>query len=559
MNHNQHRKVDIQEAAKEKKVQRIKIVNRAKADAVFLEAKVKEQRRLINESEKEVVAAKNKVTGSVEEIIGRLREHEAEMRTKLTEINETQQREQTTCLTDLQESIKSLNALIEYDEGVLQKSTVLEILQADNAAFSLREEGLNTQEIKIYTPRHVNYVLDQETLNISRPLVLGKVVTSYTDPSKSAAEGPGLMEVELGFETNLKVTTRDSQGNQFFNKEDQVIVKICIPGEENEKEDIEDIEDCKDGSYTVRYKPKTLGLHYVKIEVNGQPLTGSPWSIQVTPHRYTFTRSLPSGVTALDAFVFPWSIALNDRTEQIAIAGYSNKCIQLFDSQGKHVKTIGGSGRQNSLTIGHPMSLAFLRNNDLIFTHEKDGHVEQMSVYTAHGPSIRNFGKHVVRPLSVFMKTESDVQVVVSDVGDKKIKVLSPDLKDLLQSFSPPECNETAEFVFHKNGTFFASYMRLHCVKVFSDEGVFLYDIGSFGSGDGQLNRPVGLAVDAFNQLIVCDNGNRRVQVLTLNGEFLYSITNEDIDNLAPWFVTVSNNSEILISDVRKHCVYVFR
>ena len=546
--------MDIQGAAEDKKVQRRKIVDRAKADVDCLQAKMKEQDRLMNESKEEVVATQNKVTKTVEEIIGRLREYEAETKTQLTKINQTQRREYKRRMADLQLCVKQLKASIEYDEGVLKKGECLEILQADNAAFSLREENLNIQEVELYRPQHVYYVLNQETFNVSRPLVIGKVVSSHTDPSKSMAEGPGLKEAELGVETNFKVITRDSQGNQFYDKKDQVTGKMFTQEEGNGNEDIKSIEDCKDGSYTVRYKPKRLGLHDVKIEVNGQPLTGSPWSIQVTPRRYKFTRSLSSGVIALDTFVFPWSIALNEKTGQIAVADYRNKCIQFFESRWIYLRTIGGSAcSRSTLDIGHPMSVAFLRNNDLIFTraHKMASPPDQMSVYSAHGKAIRIFSKHVIQPYSVFVKTEGNGQVVVCDAGDQTIKVISPDGKDLLQSFSPPKCNESPGFVFHKNGTFFVSYQNLHCVKVFNDKGVFLHNIGSFGPGDGQLVNPAGLAVDAFNKLIVCDTGNRRLQVFALNGELLYSIITDPNDQKqlfpikVPWFVTVSNDNEI--------------
>ena len=378
--------MDIQGAAEDKKVQRRKIVDRAKADVVFLEAKMKEQNGLMDKSEEEVVAAQNKVTENVEKLIVLLREHEAEMMMQLTKINETQHREHTKRLTDLQLCINELKDSIEYDEDVLQKSECFEILQADNAAFSLREENLNIQEIELYRPRHVNYVLNQEMLNASRPLVLGKLVTSHIDASKSFAEGQGLKEAELGVETNFKVTTRDSQRNQFYDEEDQVIVKVHTASGENEENDIKDF---KDGSYTVRYTPKRPGLHEVRIEVNGQQVTGSPWTIKVIPHRYKFTKSVQPGM-------YPRSIALNDRTGQIAVAGYHNNCIQLFDKQWKHLKRIG-----SMLDTGHPMSLAFLRNDDLIFT-KMDAHLMQMLVYSAHDQSIRIFSKHVIQPLAVF-------------------------------------------------------------------------------------------------------------------------------------------------------------
>ena len=549
--HNLHSKVDIQEVAEKKKMQRMKILDRARANIVLLEDKMKEQRNLMDKSKEEALFTQSKVTETVEKLIGRLREHEAEIKTQVTKINEAQQREHTKRLADFEKNVTQLKTSIEHDEGVLQELTNLEILQAENHLFSLREKVLNTQEIKIYRPQHVYYVLNEGALNVARPLILGQIVASCTDLSQSTAEGKGLNEAELGVETNFKVITQDSEGSQFYDEGDQVAAKICGPTGDDKNEIVEpDLEDCKDGSYTVRYKPASVGLHKVRVEVNGQPLTGSPWSVQVIPHHYQVGFSLAPGT-----FLFPWSIALSERTGRVAVAGYHNKCIQLFDKQWKCLKTIGNL-RGQSFDTGHPISVAFLRNDDIIFTREEVAHEEQMAVFTAQGQLITRFCKHVIQPLSVFVKSE-DGHVIVSDVRDKKIKVLSADGKDLLQSFSPPECNEVAEFIFYHSEKFFASYHRLHCVKVFNDKGVFLYDIGSFGTGEGQLARPVGLAVDAFNQLIVCDTGNRRVQVFAVNGKFLYSIIKETVKE--PWFVTVGNNGDVLVSDVSKHCIHVLK
>ena len=70
--HNQHRKVDIQEAAKQRKDQRRKVVDRAKSEVFYLEEKVEEQRRLMKASEEEIVAIKNEVTEQVQEAIRHL-------------------------------------------------------------------------------------------------------------------------------------------------------------------------------------------------------------------------------------------------------------------------------------------------------------------------------------------------------------------------------------------------------------------------------------------------------------------------------------------------------
>ncbi|MBZ0290692.1 MAG: hypothetical protein K8I30_23910, partial [Anaerolineae bacterium] len=55
-------------------------------------------------------------------------------------------------------------------------------------------------------------------------------------------------------------------------------------------------------------------------------------------------------------------------------------------------------------------------------------------------------------------------------------------------------------------------------VRVYSKDGQYLRDIGSGGSGNGQLDEPSGLAISPDGKLYVADTWNRRVSVFTLDG-----------------------------------------
>lgn len=59
-------------------------------------------------------------------------------------------------------------------------------------------------------------------------------------------------------------------------------------------------------------------------------------------------------------------------------------------------------------------------------------------------------------------------------------------------------------------------------VRVYAADGTWLRDIGAGGSGDGQLDEPVGLAIDNVNgELYVAEWWNRRISVFSLDGQFL--------------------------------------
>jgi DNA-binding beta-propeller fold protein YncE len=58
-------------------------------------------------------------------------------------------------------------------------------------------------------------------------------------------------------------------------------------------------------------------------------------------------------------------------------------------------------------------------------------------------------------------------------------------------------------------------------ISVFDSAGNFLRRWGKTGSGDGELMRPAGLAVEKNGNIIVVDSGNNRLQVFKPDGTFV--------------------------------------
>lgn len=81
---------------------------------------------------------------------------------------------------------------------------------------------------------------------------------------------------------------------------------------------------------------------------------------------------------------------------------------------------------------------------------------------------------------------------------------------------------------------------------------MFLYDIGSKGSGDGQLSFPEDIVIDKFNNLIVCDKANNRLQVFALDGKYLNSVNEMELPNS----VAVTKDGDLLVCT--GDCVQVF-
>ena len=236
------------------------------------------------------------------------------------------------------------------------------------------------------------------------------------------------------------------------------------------------------------------------------------------------------------------SIAVSERTGYIALAERNNHRVHLFDSEWKFLRTIGDKGTDAEIMDG-PISVAFTSSGNILVVQFPSPGKKQLSLFTERGYYISDISKHVRSPRSVSVR--KDGNLIVCDFCD--VKVLSPDGTKLIQTIEAPCCDESPCFAVYHQGMFYVCYDSLHCVKTFSDEGQFLYEIGRKGSGDGQLRKPHGLAIDKLNNLLVCDTDNNRLQVFSLEGKFLNSITEEVF---RPQSVTVVKNGDLVFCGI---------
>ena len=332
--------------------------------------------------------------------------------------------------------------------------------------------------------------------------ILDRIVVSDTDPSLSLAEVASLKDVREKTETNFSIVTRNSDEEQCYQEKDVIIVNIFNPADDQLETEIKD---SKDGKYTVTYTPQCVGQHRVEIQVNGQPLTGSPWVVQMIPHQYQFAFQFGSEGKEQGQFDEPWGIAVNDKRRTIAVADSENKRVQMFSFDGNFLKEI--------LLKGKPISLAFTESGDLLVCGFFDSRI---LLFTENGQFISYIGdEHLENPY--YLSVSSDGRIIISDFYDKTIKVLTADGKNLLQSFKAEVCGECPDCIVYNQEKFFASFSFACRIMVFNNAEEYLYEIGSKGFDDGQFLKPFGLAIEKFNRLIVCDVGNSRLQLRSIS------------------------------------------
>jgi DNA-binding beta-propeller fold protein YncE len=100
-----------------------------------------------------------------------------------------------------------------------------------------------------------------------------------------------------------------------------------------------------------------------------------------------------------------------------------------------------------------------------------------------------------------------------------------------------------------------------HRVVVFSLEGQKLFSFGERGSGDGQLNYPTHIALDAAGDAYVMDALNFRVQIFDGKGVYVAQFGGNGTsikDFMKPKGIAVSSDGHIWVSDGLRNSIQVF-
>lgn len=90
------------------------------------------------------------------------------------------------------------------------------------------------------------------------------------------------------------------------------------------------------------------------------------------PHQYKVVTSCGSRGKTRGKLKGPASIAKNEKTGNITVAEFDKKRFQVFDTDLNYLMTrrgVAGPQTENTVKIGPPWSVAFLRSSDMIVIH----------------------------------------------------------------------------------------------------------------------------------------------------------------------------------------------
>ncbi|XP_015779078.1 PREDICTED: E3 ubiquitin-protein ligase TRIM71-like [Acropora digitifera] len=535
VSHNRHLVTDTRKAALEQKMQMTEALAKLKAEILLYENEIKKQTELKDKNVTDIMNAEKKMTDSVEEWIRNLREHEKKMKQKFRVIYEAEQKQHKTRLANLELITTQLKSCVERGQGVLERNISAEILQTNHTILQRCEELINARKSDPYKSPYLNYLVTKKFDTFDQ------IVVTKTDSSMCLAE---FDDSEIGRESNVVVVTRDSEGLQCYQLDDQIKVDILTAEGDHLKTELKD---SKDGKYTMTYTPQCVGRHSFKIKVNEQSLTGSPFVVQIHQHHYQSAFMFGSRGSGAGKFCSIRDIAVSDRTGTIAVADEIKRSIQLFSSNGQFKTQVK--------LDGEPCSVAFTDCGDLLtLSSEKNN---KLRLFSEEGQFIKHIcDKHLKAPTCLFIA--SDGRLIITDDANNEVKLLSPDGNDQLMSITAPNCDHYPYCAVYHQNKFYVSYPGAHCIKVFDKTGGYIHDIGCEGSSDGEFHCPNGLVIDKCNRLIVCDADNKRLQLFTLSGKFLSKLEGEWRSD-APYYAAINLNSgTLVVSSIWHSHIYVF-
>ena len=469
------------------------------------------------QSQENVEAMKRDVNSCAEEMIRVIRE---EQRRLITEAEDTKKAEQdrlTANKENIRNQVKKIESVMKQAENLLRRGASAEIVH------SRKQIEVNLQQLVAERPefqaKGYKKLVFKENPLAKKNLTnngIGRGGTTDTDRVQTTAEGDGLAETTAGLEAQFVVTTKNSKGDVCYSPLDRVAAEITRRGGQEPVKNVQ-IEDKKNGSYQVRYFAADPGEREVRVIVNGEDVRGGPFpTIRVKPRELKTLMSFGSEGSGPGQFRSPWGVAVNKHGE-MAVSDLNNHRFQVFSTEGKFLFSFGGKGTGDG-QFNVPSGVTYDRDDNLLVVDLLNHRIQQFS---RTGQFMRTFGAKgelggkLNYPHGI--STSPDGNIIVADRCNKRVVVFTPAGRVLLtlhgDQFEPWHC------VSHGN-RYFVSYFDGNCIKVFSEQGDFLYQFGREGTRDGEFDCPTGLAVDKSGRLVVCDNKNNRIQLFQLDGTF---------------------------------------
>ena len=523
--HEGHVKVPLQDAANERKLRLESLLESQKEKALQKRNMITRLQSECNEIQEQVACVKKSAQNLVDNLMRVIETKKQELFKEVEDKAQQSIERLVEQQSNVENELQRIETLIEKTETFLKRSTNAEIVHLNTLFQEVVTDEAELVDCDRKDLGHFVFFANKSLTAKANSEGVGslKQIISQTKSSNSKAEANGITEMTVGLEAQIVLTTRNAENEQCYEQCDIVTVEIRNDdGRECATE--AQVQDNKDGSYNISYFAKEAGACRTSVMINGEHVSGSPFTVQVKPRQYEPVLSFGRKGLSWSSRKFdcPWGVAVNERNE-IAVTDCSNNRVQIFSCNGKFIRSFGKKGVKKG-EFKDPSGIAYLNNGNIVVA---DSSNDRLQIFTERGEYLAQIGSEEIpdhqfnSPMG--LSVDNDGNIIVADSNNKLIKIFTPS-GQFLRKFGGEYLLVDPFHCIQKDQYFIVSDKGDHCIKVFNTEGDFLYKFGNIGKGDGEFVEPYCLSVDKAEHLMVCDYANDIVQVLDLSGKFITKI-----------------------------------
>ena len=557
--HEGHVKVPLQDAANERKLRLESLLESQKEKALQKRNMITRLQSECNEIQEQVSCVKKSAQNLVDNLMRVIQAKKQELFKEVEDKAQQSIERLVEQQSNVEKELQRIETLIEKTETFLKRSTNAEIVHSNTLFQEVVTDEAELVDCDRKDLGHFVFFANKSLTAKANSEGVGslKQIISQTKSCNSKAEGKGITEVTVGLKSQFVLTTRNAKNEQCYEQCDIVTVEIRNDdGRECATE--AQVQDNKDGSYNISYFAKEAGTCQTSVMVNGEHVSGSPFTVQVKPRQYKPVLSFGGDGSSAGMFNGPWGVAVNECNE-IAVTDRYNNRVQIFSSDGTYLRSFGSMGDQEG-EFNEPTGIAYLNNGNTVVA---DSENNRLQIFTEQGEYLTQIGgegnlDHQFNyPWG--LSVDSDGNIIVADSNNKLIKIFTPS-GQFLRKFGGEDLLVDPCHCIRKDQYFIVSDWGDHSIKVFNTDGDFLYKFGNEGEGDGEFYGPKYLSVDKAGHLMVCDSANDRVQILELSGKFIanFELMSDRIEEyVGPVSTAVLSDGRIVVSDYCDNCIKI--
>ena len=350
----------------------------------------------------------------------------------------------------------------------------------------------------------------------------GKVYSAGDlDPSQCQATGKGLETAVVGEKSTAILQTMDSSSEPCSRPIKSLECELV--SEITGSRVVGNVERRKENQYEIGYRPTVKGKHQFHMNVEGQHIRGSPFSVSVKLP----VEKLGNPILTIDRVNGPWGVVVNQRGE-VVVTECRGHCVSVFSQCGKKLRSFGTEGSGHG-QFKYPQGVTVDSEGNILVA-DTDNH--RIQKFTTTGEFLTAVGTEGSGPLQFNLPSDvtfnaTNNKVYVADYLNHHVQVLNSDLT--FSSTFGKEGGGKGQFKHpwsiscDSTGNVYVTDRDNHRIQVFTAGGKFLRMFGRGGEGRGELKWPAGITVDTNDIVYVSEVNNGRVSVFTCGGQFITS------------------------------------